>query len=141
MKLYYRGSGKAHLNEKEYQCDLYYNEKQGGIILKINVKNEKTLGDFLQVPLELLYLCGQLENGFKFTLLRLRRINMEDLVSYRITVFTFNAEYILCGIGGNVNHEQTFHKVNFTLSDIVEWGEESAYAVGEHFESFTQNRS
>lgn len=139
MELQYRGSGKAYLNKKEYQCDLYYNEKQGGIILKINVKNEKTLGNFLQVPLELPYLCGQLENGFKFTLLRLRRIRMNDLVSYGITVFTFNAEYILCGIGGNVNYEQTFHKVNFTLSDIIEWGEESVYAVGEHFELISRS--
>lgn len=134
MEVQYRGSGKTYLNEKEYQCDLYYNEKQGGIILKINVKNEKTLGNFLQVPLEVSYLCGQLENGFKFTLLRLRRIEMKDLISYGVTVFTFKAEYILCGIGGNVNHEQTFHKVNFTLSNIVEWGEESVYTVGEHFE-------
>lgn len=47
MELQYRGSGKAYLNETEYRCDLYYNEKQGGIILKINVKNEKTLGNFL----------------------------------------------------------------------------------------------
>lgn len=75
MELQYRGSGKAYLNETEYRCDLYYNEKQGGIILKINVKNEKTLGNFLQVPLEIPHLCGQLENGFKFTLLQLRRTN------------------------------------------------------------------
>ena len=40
----------------------------------------------------------------------------------------------MCGIGESVNHEQTFHKVNFSLSDIVEWGEESVYTVGEHFE-------
>lgn len=82
MELQYRGSGKAYLNETEYQCDLYYNEKQGGIILKINVKNKKTVGNFLQVPLELPHLCCQLENGFKFTLLQLRRTNMEDLISY-----------------------------------------------------------
>ncbi len=134
MELQYRGSGKAYLNEFEYQCDLYYNEKQGGIILKINVKNEKTFGDFLQVPLELPYLCCQLENGFKFTLLHLRRTNMEDLVSYGITVFTFTAEYILYGVIGAENCEQTFQKVNFTLSDIVEWGEESVFAIGEQFE-------
>ena len=43
MELQYRGSGKVYFNEKEYKCDLYYNEKLGGIILKINVKNEKML--------------------------------------------------------------------------------------------------
>ena len=134
MEVPYRGSGEVYLNEKEYQCDLYYNEKQGGIILKIRVKNKKALGSFLQVPLELLYLCGQLENGFKFTLLRLNRIKMEDLLSYGTTVFTFNAEYILCGIGKSTKHEQTFYQVNFTLSNIIEWGEESVYTVGEHCE-------
>ena len=139
MELQYRGSGKAFLNETEYRCDLYYNEKQGGIILKINVKNEKTLGDFLQVPLEIPHLCGQLENGFKFTLLQLRRTNMEDLISYGMTVFTFIAEYILCGVIGEENCEQAFYKVDFTLSDIIEWGEESAFAIGEKFEMFSKS--
>lgn len=139
MEVPYRGSGEVYLNEKEYQCDLYYNEKQGGIILKIRVKNDKALGSFLQVPLELLYLCGQLENGFKFTLLRLNRIKMEDLLSYGITVFTFNAEYMLCGIGESTKHEQTFHQVNFTLSNIIEWGEESVYTVGEHYELISRS--
>ena len=40
MEVQYRGSGKAYYNDKEYQCDLYYNEQHGGIILKINIKNE-----------------------------------------------------------------------------------------------------
>lgn len=134
MEVPYRGSGEVYVNEKAYRCDLYYSENQGGIILKIGVKNKKALGHFLQVPLELLYLCGQLENGFKFTLLRLNRIKMEDLLSYGTTVFTFNAEYMLCGIGESTKHEQTFHQVNFTLSNIIEWGEESVYTVGEHYE-------
>ena len=86
MELQYRGSGKVYFNEKEYKCDLYYNEKLGGIILKINVKNEKMLGDFLEVPFEIPYLYGQLENGFIFTLLKLNRIGMQDLVSYGMSV-------------------------------------------------------
>lgn len=139
MELQYRGSGKVYLNESEYQCDLYYNEKQGGIILKIKVKNENTLGNFLQVPLELSHLCGQLDNGFKFTLLTLRRTNMNDLISYGITVFTFNAEYILCGVMGEQNCEQAFHKVNFVLSDIVEWGDESVFAIGEQYELISKS--
>lgn len=139
MELQYRGSGKAYLNETEYQCDLYYNEKQGGIILKINIKNEKTVGNFLQVPLELPHLCCQLENGFKFTLLQLRRTNMEDLISYGMTVFTFIAKYILCGVIGKENCEQTFYKVSFTLSDIIEWGEESAFVIGDKFELISKS--
>ena len=108
MELQYRGSGKVYFNEKEYKCDLYYNEKLGGIILKINVKNEKMLGDFLEVPLEIPYLYGQLENGFIFTLLKLNRIGMQDLVSYGMSVYTFNVDYILCGIGGSLNMNKPF---------------------------------
>lgn len=115
MELHYRGSGKVYFNEKEYRCDLYYNEKLGGIILKIDVKNEKMIGNFLEVPLEISYLCGQLETGFMFTLLKLNRIEMQDLVSYGMSVYTFSADYILCGIGGDIKYEQTFCKVDFTL--------------------------
>ena len=55
MELPYRGSGKVYYADKEYQCDLYYNERQGGIILKINVKNKNRIGSFLEVPLEMPY--------------------------------------------------------------------------------------
>lgn len=136
MELHYRGSGKVYFNEKEYRCDLYYNEKLGGIILKIDVKNEKMIGNFLEVPLEISYLCGQLETGFMFTLLKLNRIEMQDLVSYGMSVYTFSADYILCGIGGDIKYEQTFCKVDFTLSNIIEWAEESVYAIGENYELF-----
>ena len=134
MKVQYRGSGKVYIKGKEHQCDLYYNKKRGGILLKIKVKNEKTLGSFFEVPLELPHLYGQLENGFMFTLLQLRRTSMNDLVSYGITEFTFNAEYILCGIKSEEDHEQEFHRVEFILSDIMEWGEESVYNIGQQFE-------
>ena len=80
------------------------------------------------------YLCGQLDSGFKFTLLDLRRLNTENMISYSTTVFTFDASYILCGIGENVQTEQTFYKAHYTLSDIIEWGEESAYCIGENYE-------
>ena len=134
MELPYRGSGKVYYADKEYQCDLYYNEKEGGIILKINVKNKNRIGSFLEVPLEMPYLSGQLDSGFKFTLLDLRRLNTEDLISYGTTVFTFDASYILCGIGEKGQTEQTFYKAQYTLSDIIEWGEESAYFIGDNYE-------
>lgn len=134
MELPYRGSGKVYYADKEYQCALYYNEGQGGIILKINVKNKNRIGSFLEVPLEIPCLCGQLDSGFKFTLLDLRRLNTEDMISYSTTVFTFDASYILCGIGENGQTEQTFYKAHYILSDIIEWGEESAYFIGENYE-------
>ena len=136
MELQYRGSGKVYYAEKEYQSDLYYNEKEGGILLKIIVKNEKALGDFLEVPFDIPFLCGQLESGFKFTLLHLVRSGMKDLISYGITEYTIYADYILCGIGSTMLQEQTFRKVSFTLSNIVEWGEESIYAIGEKYETY-----
>ena len=134
MELPYRGSGKVYYADKEYQCDLYYNERQGGIILKINVKNKNRIGSFLEVSLEMPYLCGQLDSGFKFTLLDLRRLRTKDMISYSTTVFTFDASYILCGIGEKGQTEQTFYKAHYTLSDIIEWGEESAYYIGENYE-------
>ncbi len=141
MELPYRGSGKTIFNEKEYRCDLYYNEKEGGILLKINVKHEQGFGNFLEVPLEIPYLCGELETGFKFTLLNLTRTGMQDLISYGISEYTFWAEYILCGIGGLIQQEQTFYKVSYVLSNIVEWGEESIYAIGEKNELFSKNEN
>lgn len=134
MEIPYRGSGKVCFADKEYRCDLYYNEGQGGIVLKINVKNKKGIGSFLEVPLEMPYLCGQLDSGFKFTLLDLRRLNTEDMISYSKTVFTFGASYIFCGIGENGQTEQTFYKAHYTLSSIIEWGGESAYFIGENYE-------
>lgn len=139
MELPYRGSGKAYCSDKEYQCDLYYNKRQGGIILKINVKNKNGMGSFLELPLEMPYLCGQLDSGFKFTLLDLKRLNTEDMISYSTTVFTFDASYILCGIGESGQTEQTFCKAYYTLSDIIEWGEESAYFIGENYEVKSKN--
>lgn len=139
MELQYRGSGKVYYAEKEYQSDLYYNEKEGSILLKIIVKNENKLGGFWEVPFDIPFLCGQLESGFKFTLLHLVRNGMKDLISYGITEYNFYVDYILCGIGSTTSHEQTFRKVSYTLSNIVEWGEESIYAIGEKHELFSKN--
>lgn len=128
MELQYRGSGKV-----------YYAEKEGSILLKIIVKNENKLGGFWEVPFDIPFLCGQLESGFKFTLLHLVRNGMKDLISYGITEYNFYVDYILCGIGSTTSHEQTFRKVSYTLSNIVEWGEESIYAIGEKHELFSKN--
>ena len=59
---------------------------------------------------------------------------MEDMISFSTTVFTFDASYILCGIGKKGQAEQTFYKAHYTLSNIIEWGEESAYYIGENYE-------
>ena len=141
MQLPYRGSGKVFLNDKEYQCDLYYSEKLGGIVLKINTINEKTIGSFLEVPIEISWLSGKLDSGFEFVLLELIRTGMENLISYGRSVYTFRANYLLSGIGSQNQTTPTFHKVQYTLSNIVEWGDESVFAIGENFELIGKTES
>ena len=114
-------------------------KQEGGILLKITVKNENKPGDYLEVPLEMPYLCGQLDSGFKFTLLHLERNGMNELISYGITEYNFYADYILCGIGGEASQEQSFNKVSFNLSNIVAWGEESVYTIGKKYELIRKN--
>lgn len=134
MQIPYRGSGTVYFNAKEYRCDLYYSENFGGIVLKINTINENTIGSFLQLPLEISCLSGELDSGFKFTLLDLIRTNMENLISYGRSVYTFRANYLLCGMRLEDQPVPTFHKVQYILSNIIEWGNESAYSIGEQFE-------
>lgn len=47
MELLYGASGKLYIQEKEYRCDLYYNEKKSLIVLQLNVKNKNFYGSFL----------------------------------------------------------------------------------------------
>ena len=94
MELPYRGSGKIYYNDKEYQCDLYYKEKSEGVILKINIKNNKALGNNPEVPLKIPYLGGELTSGFRFGLLQLSRIKTQYSVPNRTSIYTYNAEYI-----------------------------------------------
>ncbi len=129
MELQYRGNGKVYYKDKEYPCILYLNEKEGGIVLVIKNNNGTGLGDFLELSLEMPFLSGVLESGFKFTLISVKRIGTRDLISYGITEYTYDAEYILCGIGERNQQPQSFYKVCYTLSDIVEWGEYSIYDI------------
>ena len=139
MGIPYRGSGKIYYSEKEFKCDLYYDENEGEIIVIVNVTHEQSFGDYLALPLEIPFLCGQLEDGFLFTLINNSRRGMKDHPSYGHTEYTYYAENIFCGVGGNKNREQTFCNVDFTISNIIEWGEESAYSIGENFELISKN--
>jgi len=56
------------------------------------------------------------------------------MISYGKTVYTYEAEYILCGVGGEKQLPLTFYKAQYTLSDIIEWGEVTTYQVSEKFE-------
>ncbi len=134
MNLQYRGSGRVFLKDKEMPCDLYYNEKEGGILLIIKSKHGKIMGDFLELPLEIPYVCGQLDDGFNFALVHLGNRRTNDTILSGITEYHFLAEYLLCGVGRTLNQEQLFKRIDFTISDIVEWGGESVYSIGEKYE-------
>ena len=134
MELPYRGSGKVYFNNKEYQCDLYYKETLGGIVIKINTIDENTIGSYLELPLEITCLSGKLDTGFEFTLLDLIRTGMENLISYRKSVYTFCASYLLCGMQIVDQQPPTFHRVLYTLSNIIEWGNETAFVIGDNYE-------
>ena len=67
MELYYKGSGKISYSEKEYECDLYLNKDEGGILLNIISKSRET-GTFFKFPLEIPFLIGELSSGLKNSL-------------------------------------------------------------------------
>ena len=91
MGIPYRGSGKIYYSEKEFKCDLYYDENEGEIIVIVNVTHEQSFGDYLALPLEIPFLCGQLEDGFLFTLINNSRRGMKDYPSYGHTEYTYYA--------------------------------------------------
>ena len=140
MQIPFRGSGIVYYLDREYKCSLYYTEDGGGIILQINHHSELGLGDYLELPLEIDELSGKLASGYEFTLVDLNRGGMDDDISSGLTVYTYYADYLLSGIKSTSSEKQTFSKVNFVLADIVEWGEESIYYIGENHELLAKNK-
>lgn len=130
MELRYNGSGKVYYCDNEYCCDLYLNNILGGVLLKINIRDEHRLSSYLKIPLEIDYLCGELNTGFKFALFSLHSQSVKHLISYGKTEYTYIADYILYGIGKRKdNLEQEFTRVEYTLTDILKWGEDSAFII------------
>lgn len=134
MQIPFRGSGVIYYSDKEYRCSLYYKEEGGGIIIEIEHRSECGIGDFLELPIEIIELSGKLDSGFEFTLLELSRISTSDNISAGLTVYKCFAEYLLSGIKKTSAEAQRFSEVDFVLANIVEWGEESIYCIGENYE-------
>lgn len=139
MKVNYTGSGKVFWGEKEYDCDLYLNEEQGGILLKINVYGK--IANYLELPIEMDFISGELSTGFRFILLECTRKELRNLISYGKSVFTYSARYMIKGIGGKAAHQITFNKIVFQLSDTMEWGNISGYSVGENYQLKQENEA
>ena len=138
MELQYNGSGKVTYGDKDYECSLYLNKDEGGSLIKIIDRCGKPFSSFLELPIEIPYLSGQLESGFIFTLMNLKRTKTTDMLSYGYTEYVYNADYIFCGVNTN-GTEPTFHQINCTFSNIVEWGEESIYKIGEKYELISRD--
>lgn len=132
MKLNYSGSGIVFYNKKEYKCNLYTNKKQGGILIQINVNN--AFASYLELPLNIKFLSGELSTGYKFSLISCSRDKMVGLVSEGRSVFTYYAQYMFEGIGGKDYKSIKLSKVIFGLSDIIEWGSISGYSIGEDYQ-------
>lgn len=131
MKVNYTGSGKV-FREKEYDCDLYLNEKKGGILLKINVYSQ--IASRFELPLETDSISGELSTGFRFTLLKSTRRGLQHLISYGKSVFSYSAKYMIKRIGSKDVNQIAFNKIVFQLSDTMQWGNISGYSVGDNYE-------
>lgn len=137
MELTYSGSGIVYYNEEKYKCDLYTNKKYGGILIKISVSS--AFANFLELPLNIKCLRGELSTGYKFSLLNCFRENTNSLVSEERTVFSYYAQYMIEGIGEEDYNNIKFYKVRFVLSDIIEWGNISGYSIGKNYEIMNNN--
>jgi hypothetical protein len=131
MKLNYSGSGIVFYCQNEYKCDLYTNEDHGGILIKVNVY--ELLADFLKLPLNIEFLRGQLNSGYKFSLANCSRRNMTDMISENKSVYTYDCQYMFKGVGGKDCNQIKFNRMVFQLSDIIGWGEISGYKVGNDY--------
>ncbi len=131
MELNYCGSGKVFYKTNSYQCHLYTNNEQGGILVKIIVNNP--IASFLEFPVEIEFLSGELSTGFKFSLINCFRDNTTGLMSEGVTEFSYVAQYMFQGVGGQDCQNIKFYKVVFELSDIIWWGNISGYTIDEKY--------
>lgn len=135
MRIPFRGTGRIRYCEKEYQCYLYYSEEQSGIILKILVQSQFGMADFLEFPFDMSVVYGELDTGFKFAAINVRRGRQKDHIGNNgVSVFDFYPEYLIAGVSSDMGIEPHFKKLRFILSDIIEWGGESIYEIGEDSE-------
>lgn len=128
MELKYSGTGNVNYNEKVYMCDLYLNEQLGGVLLKIHINS--VFASFLELPIEIDHLSGELNTGFKFSFLDCKRVNTLGNVSNNETIFSYIAKYMIEGINERIN----FYKISYEISNVINWGKLSGYAIGENGE-------
>lgn len=119
MRVHYKGPGKVFYRDKEYKCDLYLNEDEGGNLCRVTV--DQAIASTLILPLEFTYLLGELDNGYRFTLYKAIRTAHKVYPQANIDIFEYQADYIFSGIRMN-ERERSFHSVSYVLSNIIHWG-------------------
>lgn len=130
LNLDFSGSGYFKLGNQDetYYGNLYLNSEQGGILLKIEIKNTGGPLSYLTLPLKTDYISGELTNGFKLTLYKCNRTKMQSFIGSKDT-FTYEAQFIFEGIEIPKLEQDKFSQVIFTMSDIILWGEASSYKI------------
>lgn len=130
LNLDFSGSGYFKLGNQDetYYGNLYLNSEQGGILLKIEIKNTGGPLSYLTLPLKTDYISGELTNGFKLTLYKCTRTKMQSFIGSRDT-FTYEAQFMFEGIEMPKLEQDKFSQVIFTMSDIILWGEASSYKI------------
>lgn len=132
MELNYSGSGNIEYNNNKYRFDLYKNEDYGSVMIKISVN--KPLCSFIELPLDFDLINGEYDNGFKFTLINCKRGGVHSLFSEGRTVFEYFAKYMIEGIKYNNIESVKFDSIQYSLTDIIEWGQISGYLISDSFE-------
>ena len=126
------GSGKVYFNDQEYKCDLYMNEDEGGILININIP--KALASFLELPINIDFLVGELSTGFKFSLINCKRKGMSNNRSEGRSVYKYYSQYLLKGVGEKTDKSLELSRMSFRVANILAWGEISGYKISDNFE-------
>ena len=111
MDLNYSGSGMIVYNKNEYTCDLYINKNQGGILIKISVDNP--IARFLELPVKIDFLSGELNTGYKFSLASCFRVKTENLLLSGKSIFSYQSRYLFQGVGGKGFDGIKLYKMGF----------------------------
>lgn len=142
MEVHYRGSGKVKYNNTDYQCHLYFSEDQGGIVIKICNITE-FIGSFLELPVEIEYLCGQLDNGFNFVLYRSKRTDTPSRIFANKTIneYVYESQKIICGLTPIFKNNFHFSKAIYKLSNIIDWAGLSYFSLKDNMALITKEET
>lgn len=135
MKLKFSGTGKffsESFDGKEYQGNLYLNSNEGGIMLEIEVLHSGAPLSYLEVPLEIQYITGELTNGFKMTLLNCSRRATKSKYGWGDT-YTYIAEFMIEGLKIPNYELDKFEQISFNIPESILWGNKSYYGIKEDY--------